>query len=122
MKHIKTIILVVTIFSFLSFQTTDSIEGKWELVKMEDGDGTVKEGNGRWMHFMKDGVLEGGNSPGKTNRTGTWTYDSKTKELSFGSEKRHPGEGTYIVHWIDEKNISLPLGEGRKVYLKRIKA
>ena len=121
MKHIKAVILVVTIFSFLSFQTTDSIEGKWELFKMVSGEGEVKETSGRWMQFQKDGVLKGGNSFESTDRTGTWKYNTETNELSFGSVAKHSGEGTYKVTWIDAKTISLALERGRKVYLKRIK-
>ncbi|WP_157547115.1 hypothetical protein [Kordia zhangzhouensis] len=121
MKQFKAILFAVVIFSFLSFQEINSLEGKWELFKMETPEGEVNETNGRWMHFMKDGVLKGGNTLDTTNRTGNWSYDSKTKSLTFGSEKQLSGEGTYTVNWIDAKTISLTLERGRKVYLKRIK-
>ena len=121
MKHIKTIILVVAIFSFLSFQQTkDSLFGKWELFKIETTDGEVKEISGRWMEFYKDGVLKGGNSLETTDRTGTWTYNEDTKELSFGSEKNLPGEGTYVITWMDAKTISFNAERDMKIFLKRI--
>lgn len=121
MKHIKAVILIVTIFSFLSFQTNESIAGKWELFKMEDSNGEVRETSGRWMDFQADGVLKGGNSLDTTNRTGKWEYNKETKEVSISSEEKRPGEGTFVVNWINDKTISLEVGRGRKVYLKRIK-
>ncbi|EDP95213.1 hypothetical protein U8527_13425 [Kordia algicida OT-1] len=120
MKHIKAILLVVTIFSFLSFQTTDSVEGKWELFKLEDGSGEVREMSGRWMEFIKGGTLKGGNSLETTNRTGNWSYNTETKELTIGSEQNLSGEGTFKVSWIDAKTFSLEVQKGRKVYLRRI--
>ena len=120
MKSYKVIILAVAIFSFLSFQEVNSIEGKWEIFKMETSEGETKEMSGRWMKFYEDGLLKGGNSLDKTDRVGFWTYDAKTKELTFASEKKLSGEGTYTVHWIDAKTISITLERGRKIYMKRI--
>ena len=120
MKHIKTILLVVTIFSFLSFQKTDSLLGKWEMFKIESSEGEVKEMSGRWMEFMKDGILKGGNSLETSDRTGNWEYNTKTKELTVSSEEKRPGEGTFKVTWIDAKTIYITIDRGRKVYLKRI--
>lgn len=119
MKYIKVVILSVFICSFLSFQTTDSLVGTWELYKMQDADGSEKETSGRWMAFLADGVLEGGNSPGKTDRTGKWTYDEATKQLSIESERKLSGEGTFPIEWIDAKTITLDVGSGRKVFLKK---
>ncbi|MBC8757168.1 hypothetical protein H2O64_21035 [Kordia sp. YSTF-M3] len=119
MKYTKAILLTVCICSFLSFQTTDSLVGKWELYKLEGSDGVEKEMNGRWMEFLEDGSLKGGNSPETTDRTGKWTYDEATKALWFGSEKNIAGEGTYTINWIDENTINFTVGEGRKVHLKR---
>ncbi|WP_420573009.1 lipocalin-like domain-containing protein [Kordia sp.] len=121
MKHIKAIVLVVTIFSFLSFQKADSVEGKWELIKMETADGEVRESTGRWMGFLADGELQGGNTPGTINRTGTWSYNEETQELTIGSDKNLSGEGTFKVDWIDKDNMKLLIQQGRKVYLTRIK-
>lgn len=122
MKHIKIIILVVTIFSFLSCeQKTNSIVGKWEVYKVENSGEIDDEVTGRWMEFSADGLLEGGNSSNTTNRTGKWTYDKETKSLWFGSEKEIQGEGTYIINWTDENTIDFTVGEKQKVYLKRIK-
>lgn len=120
MKHIKTLVLAVFVCSFLSFQTTESIVGIWELFKLQDTDGSVKETSGRWMEFQKDGALKGGNSLETTNRTGTWTYDEATKELSFGSKKKLSGEGTYTVNWIDAKTISLTVEKERKIFLRKM--
>ncbi|WP_298423081.1 glycoside hydrolase family 43 C-terminal domain-containing protein [uncultured Kordia sp.] len=120
MKHIKALLVIVTIFSFLSFQSNESVVGKWELFKMENSDGEVRETSGRWMDFQADGVLKGGNTFDTTNRTGNWEYNKETKELSISSEKKRPGEGTFKINWIDNKTISLTVGPGRKVYLKRM--
>ena len=72
------------------------------------------------MEFYKDGVLKGGNSLETTDRTGTWTYNEDTKELSFGSEKNLPGEGTYVITWMDAKTISFNAERDMKIFLKRI--
>ena len=121
MKHSKALFLLVLIFSFLSFQTNNSVVGKWELFKMEMADGQTSESSGRWMHFQADGKLEGGNSLETTNRTGNWEYDKETKQLTIGSEKKLPGEGTFSINWIDDNTFNLMVGNGRKVYLRRIK-
>lgn len=89
MKHSKAIFLIAVIFSFLSFQTNDSVVGKWELFKMETADGQISESSGRWMHFKADGILEGGNTLETTNRTGNWEYDKETKQLTISSEKNY---------------------------------
>ncbi len=120
MKHIKAAFILVTLFSFLSFQTNESIVGKWELFKLEDADGEVRESSGRWMDFQADGILKGGNSFDTTNRTGNWEDNKETKELTISSEEKRPGEGTFVVSWIDDKTINISVGRGRKVYLKRM--
>ncbi|WP_046756056.1 hypothetical protein [Kordia jejudonensis] len=120
MKNIKIVFVLAAIFSFLSFQTNESLVGKWELFKMQSGEGEVRDTSGRWMDFQKDGVLIGGNTLDTTNRTGNWEYNTETKEVSISSEEKRPGEGTFVVNWIDGKTISLDIGSGRKVYLKRI--
>ncbi len=119
MNYLKVIILTVCISSFLACQTTDSMVGKWELYKLESPDGIDEDMEGRWMEFLEDGTLKGGNSPETTNRTGKWTYDEATKVLWFGSEKNIAGEGTYTVNWIDENNISFTVEKNKKVFLKR---
>jgi len=119
MNYLKVIILTLSISSFLACQTTNPIIGKWEISKLETPDGVDADMEGRWMEFLEDGSLKGGNSPETTNRTGKWTYDIATKVLWFGSEENVAGEGTYTVNWIDENNISFTVQEGRKVFLKR---
>ncbi len=121
MKHVKALLLVITIFSFLSFQQTDSVVGKWEMYKMENAEGEVRESSGRWMEFIEGGELKGGNTMETTDRTGNWEYNTETKEITISSEEKRPGEGTFKVSWIDGKTISINVGSGRKVYLKRIK-
>ncbi|MGH1386639.1 hypothetical protein [Kordia sp.] len=121
MKHIKAVLLVVTIFSFLSFQQTDSVLGKWEMFKMESGEGEVREMNGNWMEFIEDGVLKGGNSLNTTDRTGNWEYNTETKELTISSEEKRPGEGTFKVTWVDANTMYINIDRGRKVYMRRIK-
>lgn len=121
MKHIKTLLLVVTIFSFLSCeQPTNSIVGKWEIYKVENLGEIDTEINGRWMEFSADGLLKGGNSSKTTNRTGKWTYDAETKSLWFGSDNDTAGDGRYTINWTDENTIDLTVDETRKVYMKRI--
>ncbi|AXG70851.1 hypothetical protein KORDIASMS9_03098 [Kordia sp. SMS9] len=121
MKHVKTLLLVITIFSFLSFQQADSVVGKWEMYKMENAEGEVRASNGRWMEFLEGGELKGGNTMETTDRTGNWEYNTETKELTIGSEEKRPGEGTFKVSWVNEKTMYIDIGQGRKVYLKRIK-
>ncbi|MFK7748754.1 MAG: hypothetical protein AB8B65_10205 [Kordia sp.] len=120
MKHIKAVLLVVTIFSFLSFQTSDSVVGKWEMYKMESGDGEAREMSGRWMEFMEDGALKGGNTFATTDRTGNWEYNAKTKELTISSEEKRPGEGTFKVTWVDAKTLYINIDDVTKVYMRRI--
>ena len=121
MKYIKTVLLAVTIFSFLSFQKTDSLVGKWEMFKMESPEGEVREmDGGKWMEFMKDGVLKGGNSLETTDREGNWEYNAKTDEVTISSPKKRPGEGTFKVSWVDVKTIYVTIDKGRKIYMKRI--
>jgi hypothetical protein len=119
MKHFKIVLFATVIFSFLSFQQSESITGKWELFKMEAGE-EVRETSGYWMHFMKDGVLKGGDTLDKTERTGNWTYDTETQELTFSSEKKLSGEGTYKINWIDADTMYMVIDRGRKMYFKRI--
>ncbi|WP_298517845.1 hypothetical protein [uncultured Kordia sp.] len=120
MKPIKTVFLVVIIFSFLSFQKTDSLLGKWEMFKMESAEGEIFEAGGNWMEFMKDGVLKGGKSLATTDRQGNWEYNTKTKEVTISSPEKRPGEGTFKVTWIDAKTIYITIDRGRKVYMRRI--
>lgn len=119
MNYLKVIILTLSISSFLACQTKDSMIGKWEISKLETPDGIDADMEGRWMEFLEDGSLKGGNSPEKVDRTGKWTYDKETKSLWFGSEKKIAGEGTYTVNWIDENNISFTVENDKKVFLKR---
>ncbi|MEM6721978.1 MAG: hypothetical protein AAF611_21805 [Bacteroidota bacterium] len=121
MKHVKALLLVVTIFSFLSFTQTDSIIGKWELYKMETLEGDIRESSGRWMEFFEEGVLKGGNSLDTTDREGNWEYNTKTNELTVSSERKMPGEGTFKVTWIDSDHIYIVVNRGRKVYMRRLK-
>ena len=121
MKHIKAVILVVTIFSFLSFQEVGSIMGKWEMFKMESGQGEVREMSGNWMQFLEDGVLKGGRSLEVSDKTGNWEYNTKTKELTISSKEKRPGEGTFKVTWIDAKTIYINIDTERKVYMRKIK-
>ncbi|MEM6685032.1 MAG: hypothetical protein AAF617_04470 [Bacteroidota bacterium] len=87
---------------------------------MESPDGEVRETSGRWMEFNKGGELKGGNTLETTDRTGNWEYNTKTKELTVGSEEKRPGEGTFKVTWIDEQTIYITVDRGRKIYMKRI--
>lgn len=121
MKNVKIALVLSVIFSFLSFQTNESIVGKWELFKMQSSEGEVLDTSGRWMEFQADGVVKGGNTLDTTNRTGNWEYNKETKELSITSPEKRPGEGTFTINWIDDKTFSLSIGQGRKVYMKRIK-
>ena len=122
MKNIKVLILVVSVFSFLSFQSVDKdlIVGKWEVVKLQDADGTINTVNGRWMEFKADGKLSGGNSLDRSDREGTWQYNAETKELTLASEKKMSGEGTYVITWVDNKTISFIVKRGRKIFMKKI--
>jgi len=121
MKPVKTILLAIIIFGFLSFQQTESIIGKWELYKMESAEGEVRESSGRWMEFYKDGILKGGNSFETTDREGNWEYNAKTMELTVSSEEKRLGEGTFKVTWIDADSMYITVDRGRKVYLRRVK-
>ena len=120
MKYMKTILFAVTVFTFLSFQQTDAIVGKWEMYKMESPDGEVREASGRWMEFLEGGELKGGNSLETVDRTGNWEYNERTSELTVTSEEQRDGEGTFKVTWIDDKTIYIVVTRGRKIYMRRI--
>jgi len=120
MKPVKAILLVVTIFSFLSFKQTDSIVGKWEMFKVESAEGEVREMSGNWMEFLEGGILKGGNSLDVSTRSGNWEYNSKTSELTISSEENRPGEGTFKVTWINAKTIYITVDRGNKVHMRKI--
>jgi hypothetical protein len=120
MKNFKIILLTIVLFSLLSFQESYSLVGKWELFKLEASDGKSRVTSGHWMHFMKNGILKGGDTLESTDREGTWSYDAETKKLTFGSEEKLSGEGTYTIHWVDAKTIYIVVERGRKMHMKKI--
>ncbi|PTX59848.1 hypothetical protein C8N46_108161 [Kordia periserrulae] len=121
MKHLKTLLFAVLIFSFLSFQKTADIIGKWEMFKMESAEGDVRESSGNWMEFVKGGLLKGGNSLETTDRTGEWQFNEATSEVTISSEEKRSGEGTFKVTWMDDTTIYITVDRGNKVYLRRVK-
>ena len=120
MKHLKTFLVALCIFSFLSLQQSNSIAGKWEVYKIETENSDVEQSNGKWLHFMNDGILKGGNASNVVDRIGNWSFNAQTNEVTISSKKKISDEGTFKITWVSTKSIYINAEDGKKIHLRRI--
>lgn len=98
MKTIKLCIVLIITLIFFSFQSSQQLIGKWEVVEVlfkGKKDNNVSESK-KWLKFNNDSTLEGGSIDLKVNKSGSWVYNESNNELTLKSDNRTEEEKYYI--------------------------
>jgi len=107
MKSLKTPLILVIVFTLLSFQSIDKILGKWEIDKVTVN--TVeqeKEEDRNYIEFLENGIVNSyitNEGTIDTEHSGTWIYNEDEKILTIKEE--YVPEEQYKVVQLDNENL-----------------
>jgi len=107
MKSLKTPLILVLVFTLLSFQSIDKILGKWEIVKVTVN--TVeqeKEEDRNYIEFLENGIVNSyitNEGTIDTEHSGTWTYNEDENILTVKEE--YVPEEEYKIVKLDNENL-----------------
>ena len=107
MKHLKHIILILIIGIFFSFHQNENIVGKWKIDKYEINNVKLEKVTNKWIKFINNGKLEGGDLTNQIRKTGTWKIDDKNKKIIILSEEASKDDGEYTFEFLNSNNLIL---------------
>ncbi|WP_397362457.1 lipocalin family protein [Olleya sp. R77988] len=109
MKNLKTPLIVVLVFTLLSFQSIEKILGKWEIEKVTvNSVEQEKEEERNYIEFLENGIVNSyitNEGTIDTEHSGTWVYNGDEKILTI-KEEYVPDEQYKIVK-LDSQNLML---------------
>ncbi len=107
MKSLKTPLILVLVFTLLSFQSIDKIIGKWEIDKVTVN--TVeqeKEEDRNYIEFLENGIVNSyitNEGTIDTEHSGTWIYNEDENILTVKEE--YVPEEEYKIVKLDNENL-----------------
>ena len=107
MKSLKTPLILVLVFTLLSFQSIDKILGKWEIDKVTVN--TVeqeKEEDRNYIEFLENGIVNSyitNEGTIDTEHSGTWIYNEDENILTVKEE--YVPEEEYKIVKLDNENL-----------------
>ncbi|MFQ3239679.1 MAG: hypothetical protein ACI9NI_001992 [Olleya marilimosa] len=107
MKSLKTPLIIVLVFTLLSFQSIDKILGKWEIDKVTVN--TVeqeKEEDRNYIEFLENGIVNSyitNEGTIDTEHSGTWIYNEDENILTVKEE--YVPEEEYKIVKLDNENL-----------------
>jgi len=107
MKSLKTPLILVIVFTLLSFQSIDKILGKWEIDKVTVN--TVeqeKEEDRNYIEFLENGIVNSyitNEGTIDTEHSGTWIYNEDENILTVKEE--YVPEEEYKIVKLDNENL-----------------
>lgn len=118
MKNFKHIMIILSIGLFYSFHQNENIIGKWKVDKLEIKNVISEETTSKWVKFIIDGKMEGGNVLNQIRTTGTWKIDDKRKKIIISSENKSKDDGEYFFEFLNTNDLVLAK-DSVKVFLVR---
>jgi len=121
MKHLKTLLLAIAVFTFLSFQSIDKLNGKWQIIKIEINgtENVMGSESKKYIQFNEDGTLVGGEMEKEPNRFGSWIYNKADNLLTLKTDNKTEEE-QFTLESVAKDTLVLSNKE-LKVFSKRIK-
>ena len=107
MKSLKTPLILVLVFTLLSFQSIDKIIGKWEIDKVTvNSIEQEKEEDRNYIEFLENGIVNSyitNEGTIDTEHSGTWIYNEDENILTVKEE--YVPEEEYKIVKLDNENL-----------------